>query len=164
MMEVVRSWLLSVIAAAVLCSLAEALMPSGAVKRVGRLVCGLVLLYVVLSPVARLDLEGGQRWLEDYAAFLDQRKTELKGQTEERMKVIIEEQYAAYIVDKAREMEADCTARVGCREEEGVFLPDTVRVAGVLNGQVRGDLARLISQDLGVPLERQAYVDEEGEP
>ena len=53
MMGAVRSWLLAVIAVSLLCAVAEALMPSGAVKRVGRLVCGLVLVGAILSPAAR---------------------------------------------------------------------------------------------------------------
>ena len=64
MMGAVRSWLLAVIAASLLCAVAGALMPPGGVKRVGRLVCGLVLLGAVLSPAATLDAAEGQRWLE----------------------------------------------------------------------------------------------------
>lgn len=52
MMGAVRSWLLAVIAASLLCAVAGALMPPGGVKRVGRLVCGLVMLAAVLSPLA----------------------------------------------------------------------------------------------------------------
>ena len=60
-MGAVRSWLLTVIAASLICALADALMPPGAVRRVGRLVCGLVLLGAILTPLARLDLSGGWR-------------------------------------------------------------------------------------------------------
>ena len=47
-----RGWLLTVIAACVLCALAERLMPPGPVKRAGSVTCGLVLLWAVLSPLA----------------------------------------------------------------------------------------------------------------
>ncbi len=164
MIEGARSWLLAVISAAVLCSAAQALMPAGAVKQVGKLVCGLVLLCAVLSPVARADLESGQRWLEDYAASLERRKAELEEQVGENRKIIIEGKYAAYIVDKAKELGFSCSARVDCREEEGIWLPDTVRVAGALGEQEKARLSQVISQDLGVPMERQLYENQEGQP
>ena len=56
MIGAVRSWLLAVTAVSLLCALAGALMPKGPVERVGRLVCGLVMLAAVLSPLARPDL------------------------------------------------------------------------------------------------------------
>jgi len=164
-MEGARSWLLAVISAAVLCSAAQALMPAGAVKQVGKLVCGLVLLCAVLSPAARADLKGGQRWLEDYAASLERRKEELEEQVGEERKIIIEGKYAAYIVDKAKELGLpSCSAQVNCREEEGIYLPDAVRIFGELGEGEQARLSQVISQDLGVPMERQFYGDWEGQP
>ena len=64
-MTAVRSWLLAVIVVSLMCAAAEALMPPGPGRRVGRLVCGLALLSAVLSPLAGLDLDGGPQWLED---------------------------------------------------------------------------------------------------
>ena len=86
MMAGVGSWLLSITGASVLCALADGLMPAGPVRRVGRLVCGLVLLAVILAPLAQLDLEGGQRWLEEYHLGLEDRTQELERQVDEQMK------------------------------------------------------------------------------
>ena len=51
MMDAAREWLLGVTAAAILAALAEGLMQEGGPKRVGRLVCGLVLLAAVAFDV-----------------------------------------------------------------------------------------------------------------
>ncbi|MEA4932888.1 MAG: stage III sporulation protein AF [Lawsonibacter sp.] len=164
-MDGVREWLLAIISASILCALADSVMPSGAVKRVGKLVCGMVLLCVVLTPVAHLDLKGGQRWLEDYLAGQEARKTELNEQVNEGMKVIIETRYAAYIVDKAEEMGLTCTARVSCRvEEDGLYVPDVVQVAGIRSDVDQSRMTQLIQENLGVPLERQVYDCEEELP
>lgn len=48
-------------------------MPKGPVKGVGKLVCGLMLAWAVVSPVAKLDLESGQKWMEHFDAGLDRR-------------------------------------------------------------------------------------------
>ena len=39
-----KQWLMGVIAAAILCTIAQDLSPRGSVKQVGRLVCAMVLL------------------------------------------------------------------------------------------------------------------------
>ena len=162
MMGAVRSWLLAVIAAALLCAVADALMPSGAVKRVGRLVCGLVLIGAVLSPLAALDLEGNQRWLEEYLASVRNREAELEETVNGQIKVIIEQRLSAYIVDKAAQLGLTCRARVECAAaEDGLYLPVRTEVYGSMTADVQGKLIRVIESDLGVPPEAQFYVEEE---
>ena len=162
MMGAVRSWLLAVIAVSLLCAVAEALMPSGAVKRVGRLVCGLVLVGAILSPAARLDVDGGRRWLERYLFSVQAREAELEHEVNGQMKIIIEQEYAAYILDKAAQLGLDCTVRVECGlSEEGLYLPVRTEVAGLSTAGSQRELIRIIKEDLGVPEERQFYVEVE---
>lgn len=165
MMEGLRSWLLAVISVSLLCALADALMPRGPVRRVGRLVCGLVLLAALLSPIAQLDAAGGQRWLEDYFASVDGRAAELREELNGQMKVIIERECAAYIVDKAAELGWTCAAQVECRmSEDGLYLPCRAWVAGPLTEEERAGLTRMISEDLGVPESEQSCIGEEELP
>ena len=165
MMGAVRSWLMAVIAVSLLCAVADALMPRGAVRRAGKLVCGLVLLGAVLSPVAGLDVESGQRWLDGYLASIQNRESELEETVESQMKGIIEQEYAAYIVDKAAELGLTCTARVDCKlSEDGLYLPVRTEVAGLKTAGGQEELIRVIETDLGVPAERQFYREEEEMP
>ena len=165
MMGAVRSWLLAVIAVSLLCAVADALIPSGGVKRVGRLVCGLVLMGAILSPVASLDVEGSQRWLESCLASVRSQEAELEVRVNGQMKVIIEQEYAAYIVDKAAELGWTCTARVTCeRSEEGLYLPVRTEVTGPQTAGVPAQLVQSIAEDLGVPKEAQVYINKEEMP
>lgn len=158
-----RSWLLTVIAACVLCALAQRVMPPGPVKRAGGVTCGLVLLWAVLTPLAHPDLGVGRAWLEGYRAALERRETELRAQVDEGTKVLIEEEYAAYIVDKAAEWEIRCTARVKCRTgADGLYLPEETTVTGTFSDVEQSRLARMIREDLGVPEAHQTYCTEEG--
>lgn len=157
-MEVVRAWLLSLIAVSLLCASAGALMPKGAVRQVGRLVCGLVMLAAILSPVARLDAAEGWRWLAGYFASVEQRRAGLEETVNNQMKHIIEGEYAAYIVDKAAELGLTCTAQVECqRSAEGLYLPVRTEVTGMLTEDIRIQLVRTIAEDLGVPERAQVY-------
>ena len=165
MIEGVRSWLLSVIAVCLLCALADALMPRGPVKKAGRLVCGLVLLCAMLAPLPGLQLETGQAWLEDYFAGLEQQKQNLKETADAGTKGIIEEQYSAYIVDKAKELDLVCQVRVTCRTDaDGLTVPDGVEVAGRFSDEEQSRLTRIIEEELLVPPERQTYYSEEELP
>ena len=155
-----KSWLLAVIAACVLCAVAERLMQPGPVKKAGSVTCGLVLIWAVLTPLARPDLASGQAWLEEYLDSVEQRETELRDQVNEGTKVLIEQEYAAYIVDKAAEWEIRCTARVKCRVEEGPYIPDETMVAGPFSDVEQSRLTQMIREDLGVPAERQTYYAE----
>ena len=142
MMDAAREWLLGVTAAAILAALAEGLMQEGGPKRVGRLVCGLVLLAAVFRPAAELTLpaEGG---LSGYSAQ-------------------IEEQGAAYVMDKAAELGITCQVRVTCTQEEaGVFLPWRCSVTGDLAQEEQEQLVREIQSDLDIPAQRQEYIREE---
>lgn len=164
-MDVVRGWLMTIIAASLLCALADALMPRGAVCRVGRLVCGLVMLSALLSPLGSLDVEAGQRWLEEYLISGDSRKLELEETVNNQMKVIIEQECAAYIVDKAAELGLNCTARVECGAlEDGLYLPIRAEVTGAIMANAQEKLIRSIEEELGIPREAQIYVVEEEMP
>ena len=162
MTEGVRMWLLSILAVSFLCALADTLMPRGAVKGVGKLVCGLVLTAAVLSPAVKLDLEAGGAWMKDYVSGVEEREEELKNQVDEEMKRIIEQEYEAYILDKAVQLGAVCTVRVECRgEEDGVYLPDHVQISGGVSQPVREELMETLGRELGLAAENISW-DGEG--
>ena len=161
MMAGLRGWLLALVAASLICALADALMPKGAVKRVGRLVCGLVLASAILSPLAGLDVESGQSWLERHLASVEFQRAALEEEVNGQMKVIIEQEYAAYIVDKAAQLGAACSARTECRRDGGLYLPQRVEVTGAVPPPLQSELVQIIVRDLGVPEEQIDFSEEE---
>ena len=151
MMEAARQWLLGVLSVCLVCALADALMPKGGVKRVGQLVCGLVIALAILAPAADFDLAGGQRWLEDYLAGVGRREDELEEQVNMGMKTIIEERYAAYIVDKAAGLGLSCAVQVTCEPDgEGLWLPVRAELTGAASPEARAELAALLEAELGL--------------
>lgn len=154
MMDAAREWLLGVTAAAILAALAEGLMQEGGPKRV-------VLLAAVFRPAAELTLpaEGG---LSGYSAQIEEQADRLRTDTNDWMKLVIEEQCAAYVMDKAAELGITCQVRVTCTQEEaGVFLPWRCSVTGDLAQEEQEQLVREIQSDLDIPAQRQEYIREE---
>ena len=158
-----KTWLMRVIAAAILCTIAQDLSPKGSVKQVGRLVCAMVLLCVVLSPVKTLDMAAGSQWLTNYRATLADSRAALAEQGEEIQMAVIGEKYRAYIEDKGAQLGLNCQAHVDCREEGEIYVPDRVQVTGDLSQGDWDGLRRCLEEELGVPPERQEF-REEGAP
>ena len=158
-----KTWLMRVIAAAILCTIAQDLSPKGSVKQVGRLVCAMVLLCVVLSPVKTLDMAAGSQWLTNYRATLADSRAALAEQGEEIQMAVIGEKYRAYIEDKGAQLGLNCQAQVDCREEGEIYVPDRVQVTGDLAQGDWDGLSRCLEEELGVPPERQDF-REEGAP
>lgn len=157
MIELVRSWLLGVTGVAIFTAMAESLMPEGAVKEVGKMTGGLVLLVAALTPILSLDLEEMlpvSQWEE--VTITQTLEEERKNQWE----AIIVEDLAAYIVDKAAAEGILCTAQVTCRPEGEIYLPETVTITGTFTPQQQTLLCQLVEEDLQV---EQITFIEEGE-
>ena len=160
-----RQWLLEITAAAMLVALVEALIPTGTIRRVGKLTGGLVLMIVVLRPMIGLDYsalsESFSRWRQDMGTYQVQ-----PGTTNFRvMKTIIESKSAAYIQDKAEGLGILCQAEVKCSAEDhqSYPYPDSVTIKGDLSSGQISRLQELIEAELAIPIEKQLYSEEGGE-
>ncbi|MGM9578797.1 MAG: stage III sporulation protein AF [Evtepia sp.] len=160
-MELIRTWILTVTVSALVIAGAEALMPQGSVKRVGKLTGGLILVLGILQPLVTLDYDQLYDLVNTLPAGSIRQET-LDQAAQEPMKGIIEEELAAYIVDKGARLGLTCTARVTCETgEDGVPLPKSVTVAGAMTPDQREQLSQIITQDLGLAREDQIYISEE---
>lgn len=164
MMGWLRTWLLSVLTVSLLCALAEAMMPEGAVRRVGKLVCGLALLCGVLWPVVQTKPFLGPEWSQTWALELEREQSRLEERLGSDMKRIIEANCDAYIQDKAAQRNRSWKVHVVCREENGLYVPDRAEVYGSLSAEEHRELTRLLAEDLGIPPERQDRRDGEEGP
>ncbi len=164
-MTLFREWLLAVTAAAMLVALACAMIPEGAIRKIGRLTGGLLLLLVILHPLDNMDYAVLSRSLSQIRG--DLRGYEGVPQTGNYtlMKSIIEARSAAYIIDKAAQMGIVCQAEVLCRAEgeDWYPCPVSVTVTGMLNDAQRERLSRMIEADLAIPAQAQSYQLEGGE-
>lgn len=164
-MELLRHWLIGITCAAMIVALADSLTPAGTVKKIGRLVGGLVLLLAVVKPVLGLDFRAlaadAANWqaVDAYGEDLDKTNLEL-------MKSIIGERTGAYILDKAEELGACCDAvAVTCEVGEGDMpYPAAVTVHGSLTEAQRRALTRQIEADLAIPENMQTYESGDVEP
>ena len=164
-MNDLRQWILKIVVISMLCAVAEELMPSGAVKRVGKLACGFAILWGMLTPMVRIRDYLQNEWGGEYDLRLEQNMQELKEQVEWQRKDIIEKKYAAYIVDKAAELGVTCTVQVRCRQgEEGLYFPEYVKLTGPFSDVVQSQMTQYLEEELEISALGQEYYWEEETP
>lgn len=158
-MDGLKTWLLSVAAAALVASIAAALSPDGAPKKVAKFSGGLLLLLALLSPLRTVD----DRDLAGFTAKYTVRAAEAaKVQTEEDrelVKSIIEEESAAYIWDKAEVLGvAPSQVAVTCRfSKEGFPALAQVTVRGSGEEDAWSALSEAITADFSLGKEAQRF-------
>lgn len=151
-----KEWITAVFAASLLSSLALVLCPEGRVKRVTRMVCGLICALAVASPVTRLDPDDLAAGLAAYGQRA--RAITADGEEEEKLleRTYIEEQCAAYILAKAARLGAAAdgvTVQARWDDKALVWVPWSAE----LPGRRSEALARAIEAELGIPPERQTW-------
>lgn len=156
-MESIREYLLSVICAAAICSIALALSDKNCTTgKLIKLISGMIMIAVTISPLANIQLENLSAHISSLQ--IDGKEAVSVGEdyASKRRKEIITEKVQAYIMDKARALNADISVEVELNEEEG-FIPASVKITGSISPYCRSILSQDIRQNLGVPEEDQIW-------
>lgn len=152
-MTFLRSWLLGVVACAVLVSLAGQLTDGGTMKKIVRFAGGMLLMLAMLRPLLRLDLAVLDVDLASYREAVSQLELELAQRQEDALSARIATETGAYIEDKADELGLSVRAAVRTEEVDGVPLPVSVTLCGEENAA----LADCIERELGIAKEDQLW-------
>ncbi|MEG1789551.1 MAG: hypothetical protein RR230_02720 [Oscillospiraceae bacterium] len=159
MTEAIRAWLMALCGTAAVCTLAMCACPEGRVKRILRLVCGAAMAIALLSPLADFDLDAYSRAAAKYGEAARAAAGEGTAVQDRLSRTIIEDECAAYILDKADALDivdvsVDITA-----EWNGAngWLPVGARLSGDCTAEQRARLAELLETELGIPPKRQEW-------
>lgn len=120
---------------------------------------GLALLLAAAGPLLGvLDGSAFTQLVDGWRNRSQSMEQELEEEREQFYLTIIEEETAAYVMDKARELGFDCEAEVTYgHDEDGVPCPWEIAARGTWTQEQRSDLERLLETELGVPVQRQYY-------
>lgn len=158
MMEFLRNWMMGITAAAIILSLADSLMPDGAVKKIGKLTGGLLLMIVVLRPFLNLNYETLAGSLANYRIEVQEFSSGIEIENERLKKIIIEDRTGAYIQDKAGELGLRCFVEVSCELDESESLfPASVIVSGEMEQRQIDELSKWIEGEIAIPKEKQRF-------
>lgn len=156
-MEEIRTYILSVTAAALLCAIAGAVLGNkGTIAGILKLISGVVMACVVIQPLGEkitLNMKDYIHMLEVQASYaaqtgLDASKEEL----EER----ITQQTRTYILDKAAELDVELCVEV-LLDDSNIPVPVGVILYGDASPYAKNTLQDMIRDELGIPMEAQVW-------
>ena len=136
------------------------LTPEGSVKKIETVVCSAALICVLLSSADGLNV---RRYFSETARYREMSAAlaERSEESRDRLnRLVIQSECEAYIRDKAEALGADgISAKVTARWEDGIWMPESVILAGTPDGEIRARLSELIRTELGIAEAKQEWTE-----
>jgi len=153
--EFLREWILGMAGAAVFCTLCSAVTPDGGVKKVQKLLCGVVMTLALLSPLVGLDMGAYSVNLARCRSQAEEIGASAQEISDSLSRTFIEQRCAAYILDKARMLglEPDGVRVTAQWSDEGVWYPAEAEI----EAQYDRRLSEKIEEELGISTRNQRW-------
>ncbi len=157
MMQGIKSYLLSLVAASLLCALARALLPKGAARRALSIGCALLLALTALRPLTKLNLESFSAALSRVKTDAESARSGVRLQNNDLVCTIIKQQCEAYISDKAEQLGLALQVSVSVGDAGAYPHPTAVTLVGAATPQQQSALTQDIENNLAIPKEAQTW-------
>ena len=156
-MEVLRSYVLSVVCAALVCGVLTDLSEKTGFAKPLRLVCSIFMAYTLVSPLMRFRFPGWEARNNCYWA--DARSAAARGENLHALSVaaIIRQETEAYILKEAKSIGANLEVEVELDSGEPP-APSAVTLRGDFDESIETRLSRLLADELGIPKEHQTWI------
>ncbi len=156
MMEGIREYLMGAGAAAVICALVLGLFPKkDGLSGMIRMLCGTIMTLTLLSPIAGSRLED----LAGLSSAMDREASAAveqgKDMAEKELETVIKSRCEAYILDKAKELGVRISVSITL---DDAGLPAGAQISGQLSPYARGELKRILEEDLGIGEAAQKWI------
>lgn len=147
MNRTMTDYLLSLIAAAVVCSITGSLSVHSKSKEIIKFLCGLFLTVTLLQPFTKIELSSVLNFREDIrsdAAAWSELGTTLM---QEQKNTLIKQQLETYILSRASQLNTDLQAEV-VLDSSG--FPSEVILSGSISPYARQRISDILETDLGI--------------
>ena len=163
-MDTVRSWLIGIVAVALICCVVTSVAPEGAGKRALKVVCGFAAWASLLSIAVDFSYENYSEFMAYYRQEAEETVSEALENGQDQTRAIIEKECETYILDKAVDVGADVEdVEVSARwSTSGVWYPVRVELNGDGGTPEAEELSQIIESQLGIP-EGEQYWSTENE-
>ena len=156
MMEGIRQYVMGAGAAAVICALVLGLFPKkDGLSGMIRMLCGTIMTLTLLSPIAGSRLED----LAGLSSAMDREASAAveqgKDMAEKELETVIKSRCEAYILDKAKELGVRISVSITL---DDAGLPAGAQISGQLSPYARGELKRILEEDLGIGEAAQKWI------
>ena len=156
-MSEIGQYILSVIAAAMLCSILLRLVgKSGNPLPVLKLLCGIFMIYVVIAPWTNIHWDRYMWYSHDIELYAQDSVTAGSSAAEEAMSNVIKQTVESYISNKATTLNAQIDARIIMSHIDS-RLPEYAQLTGNVSPYVKQRLTQYIAEEFGIPEDRQIW-------
>ena len=152
----ISGYVLSVISAAIVVAILSSFFDGkSGIGGIIKLVSGLFLTFVIISPLTKLDFSSVNDYLEEFT--LDGVEAAAVGEkiAQEAEANIITDRVQAYILDKANSFGAQLNVEVVLDQDN---IPVSVKVSGNISPYGKARMAEIITEDLGISKEHQLWI------
>ena len=153
-----HEWIYALTAASAVTAIAKQLTMDANVKKVTELVCGVMLVAVLISPLLQADISSLALSLSEYRHTAAAVTQDVEALENRFVRQYIEEQCAEYILREAHTLgveELRVTVKTKWRDEN--WIPYESFCKGALNPTERDRLSVYMESELGIPRERQNW-------
>lgn len=160
MIDTFKSWVLQIAGIAMIAAAITTLTPESRTKKAVSLVCGIALIISMLSLKLDFDYDSYSKSMAQYKNEIELYASDVEKVNKNLTRTIIEENSAAYILDKGEEMgigtlEASVTAKWD--SESSVWYPVSVSIVSDANADQARSLTYYIETYLGIAKEKQIW-------
>ena len=155
--EQIRSYLLGLLAAAIICAIVTAIMgEKGPNATLTKLITGLFLAFTLIKPVVSVDLSGLINWTNRYDDIASDAVAAGESQNRKALSELIKQRTRSYILDKAQALNTALEVEVTLSDDE-IPIPVKVRLAGKVSPYAKGRLQAMLEEELGIEKENQIW-------
>ncbi|MEA4895330.1 MAG: stage III sporulation protein AF [Oscillospiraceae bacterium] len=164
MTQFVGEWVRAIAGTALICAAATALTPKGKVKNVLKMLCGIVLIIAMISPILKQDFPSLSMDMSEYRKRADEIIGKSKEKENSLSRTIIEDELETYILDKAKSLNVELkSVEVSVKwGDEGSWYPYEAHLKADIPDREKNLISNSIEAELGVPDERQYWSSYEG--
>lgn len=155
-MAALREYILSVVAAAILCGIVTGLIDKkGSCAPVVKLICGVFLTLTVVRPVAKVNIDDFMDFTWNLRSEADAAAAFGEEMYTQSLIDGIKQTTQSYILDKVQTLGLQLRVTVHLDSD---LVPDEVTLEGAHSPYEKQQLQAFIASDLGIPKERQIWI------
>jgi len=157
LMDGVKSYVLRIIAAAIICAVVRGLLNEKTTTgQVANLLCGIFMAVTVIAPLANISFQNITCYLDDISVSADAYVEDGKTLAQDSISEIIITKTNAYILDKAKSMGLQIEVEVELDADNNT-VPCGITIHGAVSPYAREELGAYIEENLGIAKEFQKW-------
>lgn len=153
-MERLRQYMLCIIGAAMLCSIAKTIVSTTKYGELIQLLCSLFLLFCLISPLHQMDFSFFAVDAASYSEAARSAVEEGKNIASEMTLRRIAQELETYILSKAEGMDLAISVDIAIGKDG---IPEEILIQGTADPYQRETITQILEKDLGIPKENQTW-------